>query len=259
MDRSIDNPDNFIKSNILGLYNLLSVIRKYLKKNTKKFKLIHVSTDEVYGDIKEGLRSGEKFPYSPSSPYSASKASADHLLRSFVRTYKIPAVISNCCNNYGPNQFPEKLIPKIIYNIINNKFLPIYGRGKNSREWIHVLDHCEALFKIFQKGKIGESYNVGSNKNIKNIDIAKKLIKISRKKFIKVGKNVKIKFVKDRPGHDFRYALNSKKIYKELNWKTKINLDRGLNDTFNWYLNNKKFFLSISKKLYDKRLGLKNK
>ena len=259
VDRSIDNPDNFIKSNILGLYNLLSVIRKYLKKNTKKFKLIHVSTDEVYGDIKEGLRSGEKFPYSPSSPYSASKASADHLLRSFVRTYKIPAVISNCCNNYGPNQFPEKLIPKLIYNIINNKFLPIYGRGKNSREWIHVLDHCEALFKIFQKGKIGESYNVGSNKNIKNIDIAKKLIKISRKKFIKVGKNVKIKFVKDRPGHDFRYALNSKKIYKELNWKTKINLDKGLNDTFNWYLNNKKFFLSISKKLYDKRLGLKNK
>ncbi len=259
VDRSIDNPDNFIKSNILGLYNLLSVIRKYLKKKTKKFKLIHVSTDEVYGDIKEGLRSGEKFPYSPSSPYSASKASADHLLRSFVRTYKIPAVISNCCNNYGPNQFPEKLIPKLIYNIINNKFLPIYGRGKNSREWIHVLDHCEALFKIFQKGKIGESYNVGSNKNIKNVDIAKKLIKISRKKFIKVGKNVKIKFVKDRPGHDFRYALNSKKIYKELNWKTKINLDRGLNDTFNWYLNNKKFFLSISKKLYDKRLGLKNK
>ena len=259
VDRSIDNPDNFIKSNILGLYNLLSVIRKYLKKNTKKFKLIHVSTDEVYGDIKEGLRSGEKFPYSPSSPYSASKASADHLLRSFVRTYKIPAVISNCCNNYGPNQFPEKLIPKLIYNIINNKFLPIYGRGKNSREWIHVLDHCEALFKIFQKGKIGESYNVGSNKNIKNVDIAKKLIKISRKKLIKVGKNVKIKFVKDRPGHDFRYALNSKKIYKELNWKTKINLDRGLNDTFNWYLNNKKFFLSISKKLYDKRLGLKNK
>ena len=259
VDRSIDNPDNFIKSNILGLYNLLSVIRKYIKKNSKKFKLIHVSTDEVYGDIKEGLRSGEKFPYSPSSPYSASKASADHLLRSFVRTYKIPAVISNCCNNYGPNQFPEKLIPKLIYNIINNKFLPIYGRGKNSREWIHVLDHCEALFKIFQKGKIGESYNVGSNKNIKNVDIAKKLIKISRKKFIKVGKNVKIKFVKDRPGHDFRYALNSKKIYKELNWKTKINLDRGLNDTFNWYLNNKKFFLSISKKLYDKRLGLKNK
>ena len=259
VDRSIDKAHHFIRSNISGAYSILEAIRKFEKNTKKKLKLLQVSTDEVYGDIKEGLRSGEKFPYSPSSPYSASKASADHLLRSFVRTYKIPAVISNCCNNYGPNQFPEKLIPKLIYNIINNKFLPIYGRGKNSREWIHVLDHCEALFKIFQKGKIGESYNVGSNKNIKNIDIAKKLIKISRKKLIKVGKNVKIKFVKDRPGHDFRYALNSKKIYKELNWKTKINLDRGLNDTFNWYLNNKKFFLSISKKLYDKRLGLKNK
>ena len=257
VDRSIDNPDNFIKSNILGLYNLLKSIKKYLKKNKKKFKLVHVSTDEVYGDIKKGVRSDENFPYSPSSPYSASKASADHLLKSFIRTYKIPAVISNCCNNYGPNQFPEKLIPKLIYNILNNKFLPIYGKGKNSREWIHVLDHCEALLKIFQKGKIGESYNVGSNKNIKNIDIAKKLIKLSKKKSIRIGKNVKIKFVKDRPGHDLRYALDSKKMYKELKWKTKIDLNKGLNDTFIWYLNNKNFFLSISKKLYDKRLGLK--
>ena len=257
VDRSIDNPDNFIKSNILGLYNLLKAIRKYLKKNKKKFKLVHISTDEVYGDIEEGKRSDENFPYAPSSPYSSSKASADHLLKSFIRTYKVPAVISNCCNNYGPNQFPEKLIPKLIYNILNNKFLPIYGKGKNSREWIHVSDHCEALLKIFKKGKIGESYNVGSNKNIKNIDIAKKLIKISKKQSIHIGKNVKIKFVKDRPGHDLRYALDSKKIYRELKWKNKISLNKGLNDTFNWYLNNKKFFLSISKKLYDKRLGLK--
>jgi len=257
VDRSIDNPDNFIKSNILGLYNLLKATKKYLKKNKKKFKLVHVSTDEVYGDIEEGKRSDENFPYAPSSPYSSSKASADHLLKSFVRTYKVPAVISNCCNNYGPNQFPEKLIPKLIYNILNNKFLPIYGKGKNSREWIHVSDHCEALLKIFQKGKIGESYNVGSNKNIKNIDIAKKLIEISKRQSVRVGKNVKIKFVKDRPGHDLRYALNSKKIYKELKWKNKINLNKGLHDTFNWYLNNKKFFLSISKKLYDKRLGLR--
>ena len=257
VDRSIDNPDNFIKSNILGLYNLLKATKKYLKKNKKKFKLVHVSTDEVYGDIEEGKRSDENFPYAPSSPYSSSKASADHLLKSFIRTYKVPAVISNCCNNYGPNQFPEKLIPKLIYNILNNKFLPIYGKGKNSREWIHVSDHCEALLKIFQKGKIGESYNVGSNKNIKNIDIAKKLIEISKRQSVRVGKNVKIKFVKDRPGHDLRYALNSKKIYKELKWKNKINLNKGLHDTFNWYLNNKKFFLSISKKLYDKRLGLR--
>ena len=215
VDRSIDNPDNFIKSNILGLYNLLKATRKYLKKNKKKFKLVHVSTDEVYGDIEEGKRSDENFPYAPSSPYSSSKASADHLLKSFIRTYKVPAVISNCCNNYGPNQFPEKLIPKLIYNILNNKFLPIYGKGKNSREWIHVSDHCEALLKIFQKGKIGESYNVGSNKNIKNIDIAKKLIEISKRQSVRVGKNVKIKFVKDRPGHDLRYALNSKKICKK--------------------------------------------
>ena len=146
---------------------------------------------------------------------------------------------------------------RIFYLFLNNKFLPIYGKGKNSREWIHVLDHCEALLKIFQKGKIGESYNVGSNKNIRNIDIAKKLIKISKKQSIRTGKNVKIKFVKDRPGHDLRYALNSKKIYKKLKWKNKISLDKGLNDTFNWYLNNKKFFLDVSKKLYDKRLGLR--
>ena len=256
VDRSIDNPKNFIKSNILGVYNLLESINKYLKKSRKKIKLVHVSTDEVYGDIKMGIRSSEKFSYNPSSPYSASKASADHLIKSFVRTYKFPAIISNCCNNYGPNQFPEKLIPKLIYNIIKNKPLPIYGKGKNSREWIHVEDHCEALLKIFLKGQIGESYNVGSNQNIKNIDIAKRLIRILKTNKIIMGNNVKIKFVKDRPGHDFRYALDSKKIRKELKWKSKIDLARGLADTFQWYLNNMDFFSSISKKLYDKRLGL---
>jgi len=256
VDRSIDNPRNFIKTNIVGVYNLLETINKYLKKNRKKIKLVHVSTDEVYGDIKIGKKSNEKFSYNPSSPYSASKASADHLINSFVRTYKFPAVISNCCNNYGPNQFPEKLIPKLIYNILKNKPLPIYGSGKNSREWIHVQDHCEALLKIFYKGKIGESYNVGSNQNIKNIDIAKKLIRILKINSIMIGNNVKIKLVKDRPGHDFRYALDCKKIYKELKWRSKINLNRGLADTFRWYLNNKDFFTSVSKKLYAKRLGL---
>ena len=217
---------------------------------------MHVSTDEVYGDIKIGKRSNEKFSYNPSSPYSASKASADHLIRAFVRTYKFPAIISNCCNNYGPNQFPEKLIPKLIHNIIKNKPLPIYARGENSREWIHVLDHCEALLKIFYKGNIGESYNVGSNQNIKNIDIAKKLIRILKTNLVTIGSNVKIKFVRDRPGHDFRYALDCKKIHKELKWKSKIDLNEGLVDTFRWYLNNKDFFTSISKKLYAKRLGL---
>jgi len=257
VDRSIDNPKNFIKSNILGVYNLLDAINFYLKKNQKVLKLIHVSTDEVYGDIKSGHRSDEKFSYDPSSPYSATKASADHLIKSFVRTYKTPAIISNCCNNYGPNQFPEKLIPKLIYNIINNKPLPIYGRGENSREWIHVQDHCEALLKIFFKGKIGESYNIGSNQNIRNIDIVKKLIAILKNKSISVGNKVKIKFVKDRPGHDFRYALDSRKIQRKLKWKAKINLEKGLESTFQWYLDNYNFFTSVSKKLYDKRLGLK--
>jgi dTDP-glucose 4,6-dehydratase len=257
VDRSIDDPKSFIKSNIIGVYNLLEVVKKYLKGKHKKIKLIHISTDEVYGDIKSGKRSDEKFSYNPSSPYAASKASADHLIKSYIRTYKIPAIISNCCNNYGPNQFPEKLIPKLIYNIIKNKPLPIYAKGKNSREWIHVYDHCEALLKIFLKGKIGESYNVGSNQNVKNIDIAKKLIFIQKNTLVNRKNKVKIIFVKDRPGHDFRYALNSKKIQSKLKWKAKIKLQIGLKGTFDWYFNNFKFFTSISKKLYNKRLGLK--
>ena len=217
---------------------------------------MHVSTDEVYGDLIKG-RSDEKFPYNPSSPYSSTKASADHLVKAYIRTYKIPAIVSNCCNNYGPNQFPEKLIPKLIFNIINNVPLPIYGKGKNSREWMHVQDHCEALLLIYLKGKTGESYNIGSGMNLRNIDIAKKLLKIVKTKPLKINKKVKIKFVKDRPGHDFRYALNNNKILKELGWKTKISLDIGLSQTFDWYLNNKSFFKTVSKKLYINRLGLK--
>ncbi len=257
VDRSIDSPKTFIDSNIYGLYNLLEATQSYLKKNKKKFRFIHISTDEVYGDIKLGKRSNENYSYNPSSPYSASKASADHLLKSFVRTYKFPAIISNCCNNYGPNQFPEKLIPKLIHNILNGKALPIYAKGLNSREWIHVYDHCEALMKIFNNGKIGESYNVGSNENLRNIDIAKLLLKLAKYKSLKINKKVKIKFVKDRPGHDFRYALDSKKIFKNLGWKTKISLRNGLSQTFDWYMNNKNFFTSVSKKLYVNRLGLR--
>ena len=252
VDRSIDKPKNFIYSNILGTYNLLESILAY----KKKIKLVHVSTDEVYGDLIKG-RSDEKFPYNPSSPYSSSKASADHLIKAYIRTYKIQAVISNCCNNYGPNQFPEKLIPKLIFNIMNNKPLPIYAKGKNSREWIHVQDHCEALLLVYLKGKIGESYNIGSSMNLRNIDIAKKLFKIAKNKSIRINKKVKIKFVKDRPGHDFRYALNNKKILKRLGWKTKISMHLGLSQTFDWYLNNKAFFNSVSKRLYINRLGLK--
>ena len=258
VDRSIDDPKEFIQSNILGVYNLLQSLREYLSVNKKKIRLIHISTDEVYGDIPAGKRSHERFPYDPSSPYSASKASADHLIKSFVKTYKLPLIISNCCNNYGPNQFPEKLIPKIIYNIIYNIPIPIYGKGKNSREWIYVTDHCEALLKIFLKGKIGESYNVGTNENIKNIDMAKKLIKSSKSKN-STNINTKLIFVKDRPGHDLRYALDSSKIKKKLNWKPKVSLQKGLKYTYEWYQDNLKYFSSVSKKLYDKRLGLKNK
>ena len=230
---------------------------KYLEnfqKKNKKTRLIHISTDEVYGDVLKG-RSKENDPYKPSSPYAASKASSDHLVYSYVRTYKLNAMITNCSNNYGPNQHPEKLIPKLIYNIINNKSLPIYGSGKNSREWIFVDDHCEALLKVFKNGSKGEFYNIGSNININNLDIVKILISIAKKK-IKLGKNVKIKFVKDRPGHDIRYALDSKKIFRKLKWKSKINLKKGLENTFNWYFKNMKYYTSLKKKDITNRLGI---
>ena len=255
VDRSIDGPAEFIKSNIVGVFNLLEIFKEFSKKN-KKTKLIHISTDEVYGDVLKG-RSKENDPYKPSSPYAASKASSDHLVYSYVRTYKLNAMITNCSNNYGPNQHPEKLIPKLIYNIINNKALPLYGKGKNSREWIFVDDHCEALLKVFRNGSKGEFYNIGSNINFNNLDIAKLLIKIAKKK-IKVGKNVKIKFVKDRPGHDFRYALNSKKIKKKLKWKSVTSLKSGLNNTFDWYFKNMKYYTSLKKKDITNRLGVIN-
>ena len=253
VDRSIDNPDSFIHSNIVCVYKMLEFFKRYSKKY--KSKLIHISTDEVYGDIIKG-RSTEKYPYNPSSPYAASKASSDHLVSSYVRTYKIPAIVTNCSNNYGPKQHPEKLIPKLIYNILNDKSLPIYGKGQNSREWIYVKDHCEALFEIFKKGKIGEFYNIGSNINLSNLVVSKHLINIS-KKFINVGKNVKIKFIKDRPGHDVRYALNSNKIKKQLKWKARTNFQEGIDLTFKWYNNNKRYFETLNKRDILKRLGNK--
>ena len=251
VDRSIDNPDSFIQSNIVGVYNLLESFKNYSKKN--KSKLIHISTDEVYGDILSG-RSHEEYPYQPSSPYAASKAASDHLVSSYIRTYNLPAMVTNCSNNYGPKQHPEKLIPKLIYNIMNNKPLPIYGRGTNSREWIYVKDHCEALIKVFTKGKIGEFYNIGSNKNLNNLQVTRELLKGS-KNIIKIGKKVKIKFVKDRPGHDIRYALNSNKIKKKLGWSPKINFKKGIKLTLDWYFENKSYYKSLSKKDIINRLG----
>ena len=245
VDRSIDGPETFIKNNILGIFNLLQAFKKHILKN-KNCKLIHISTDEVYGDVLFG-RSKESDTYKPSSPYAASKASSDHLVYSFIRTYKIPAIITNCSNNYGPRQHPEKLIPKLIYNILNNKSLPIYGKGLNSREWIYVDDHCEALIKVSEKGKIGNFYNIGSNFNLNNLKITKNLLKIAKKR-IKIGNNVKIKFVKDRPGHDLRYALNSNKIIKSLKWKPKVKIANGLIRTFDWYLKNPGYYSKLKKK-----------
>ncbi|MDC1151123.1 dTDP-glucose 4,6-dehydratase [Pelagibacteraceae bacterium] len=256
VDRSIDSPKDFIDSNILGTFNILEQIKKYKNRYKKKIRLIHISTDEVYGDLKDNDRSNENSAYRPSSPYAASKASSDHLIKSYSRTYNIDAVISNCCNNYGPGQFPEKLIPTLIFNILNNNSLPIYGKGLNSREWIHVEDHCKGIFAIFKRGKNGESYNIGTGKNINNLNLTKFLLKIVAKKIL-IGKKVKIKFVKDRPGHDIRYALDCKKISKILKWRPLMKFENGLSDTFDWYLNNYEFFNYFSKKKFFKRLGLK--
>ena len=251
VDRSIDGPKNFISSNIIGTFNLLEIIRTLRNKT----KLIHISTDEVYGDVLTG-RSKEDDSYKPSSPYSASKASSDHLVYSYIRTFNIPAIVTNCSNNYGPRQHPEKLIPKLIYNILNNKELPIYGKGKNSREWIYVDDHCEALIKVSKVGKLGEFYNIGSNYNLDNITVVKKLLHVAKKK-IKIGNKVKIIFVKDRPGHDMRYAIDSSKIKNKLKWKPKINFLNGLEKTFKWYFDNQKYYSKLNKKDITRRIGIK--
>ena len=199
-------------------------------------------------------RSKETDAYRPSSPYSASKAASDHLVTSYVRTYQIPAIVTNCSNNFGPRQHPEKLIPKLIYNILNNKNLPIYGKGINSREWIFVEDHCRALIKVYTSGKVGQFYNIGSNYNLDNLTVVKKLLSVAKNK-IKLGSNVKIIFVKDRPGHDLRYAIDSNKIKKNLKWKTNFNFMSGLKKTFEWYLHNQKYYSNINKKDIIKRLG----
>jgi dTDP-glucose 4,6-dehydratase len=252
VDRSIDAPKQFIESNILGVFNLLESIKNY----KKKIKLIHISTDEVYGDIKKNYKSKEEDAYNPSSPYSASKASGDLLIKSYIRTYKIPAIITNCCNNFGPNQYPEKLIPTIIYNILNKKPIPIYGTGENLREWIYVKDHCDALIKVAEKGIIGENYNIGSGIVLNNIQIAKKIISIFKK--INYNKNIKSKIhlVKDRPGHDLRYCLDSSKIRNKLKWKYKSSFDQKINETIFWYIN--KLRSNYFKNKYFKyRIGLK--
>ena len=255
VDRSIDNPKKFLDNNINGVFNLMESVLIYLKKQKrKKFRFIHISTDEVYGDIKKNKKSKEEDSYIPSSPYAASKAASDLLIKSYIRTYEFPAIITNCCNNYGPNQYPEKLIPRMIINFKNNLNLPVYGNGKNEREWIHVQDHCQALLKIFQKGVLGENYNIGSGKIVRNLDLIKKII-IYCKKFLQ--SESQIEYVKDRPGHDKRYALNSNKIRRHLGWTTKYNFNTGIENTIMWYINNKQWIKKIINKKYSKRIGLK--
>jgi dTDP-glucose 4,6-dehydratase len=233
VDRSISNAKPFVDSNIYGVYTILEAVRKYDKK------LVHISTDEVFGNLKSES-ADEKFRFNPSSPYSASKASAEHLVNSFFVTYDCDCIITRCTNNYGPRQFPEKLIPKTILYALNNKKIPIYGTGENIRDWIHVNDHCDAIYQVLKKGKKGSSYNISSDNEIDNKIIIKKILLLMKK-----DENM-VEYVKDRPGHDFRYSMDSTKIRKELGWSPKIEFDKGLKNTVKWYLENEQWWKKIS-------------
>ena len=262
VDRSIDAPREFIDTNIIGTFNLLQASRINISKNKNNFKFIHVSTDEVYGDLGSNGYFDEESPYRPNSPYSASKAASDHLSRSWGKTFNLPVIITNCSNNYGANQFPEKLIPLIIINCIDWKQLPVYGNGENIRDWLFVEDHCIALETIFSKGKVGETYNIGGSNEIKNIDIVKIICDIMDE--LKPSKNGSyrnlITFVDDRPGHDKRYAVDSTKLQNTLNWEPKESFQSGIKKTIEWYLNNEDWWRKIQRNNYNQqRLGLKNK
>ena len=264
VDRSIDGPADFIQTNIVGTSVLLQEALQYYKKlageKSSGFRFHHISTDEVFGSLGEEGFFTEKTPYNPSSPYSASKASSDHLVRAWHRTFGLPVIISNCSNNYGPFQFPEKLIPLMILNCLEEKPLPIYGKGKNVRDWLYVEDHCDAIHTIIEKGVIGETYNVGGNNEIQNIDIVKTICGILDK--VSPSKNGRsysalMKFVTDRPGHDFRYAIDSSKLKNELNWSPKETFDSGIRKTIDWYLENRLWWLQIQNNTYQQeRLGV---
>jgi dTDP-glucose 4,6-dehydratase len=243
VDRSITGPDEFIQTNILGTVSLLNAARESWKDNSEGKLFYHISTDEVYGSLGETGWFTETTPYDPRSPYSASKASSDHLVRAYGHTFGIPVIISNCSNNYGPNQFPEKLIPLSISNIRNNKKIPVYGKGENVRDWLYVEDHAKAIDLIFHKGKKGETYNIGGNNEWKNIDLIRLLCRImDRKLNRKEGSSEKlITFVKDRPGHDLRYAIDSSKLRKELGWTPIPDFAEGLEKTVGWYLDNQEW------------------
>jgi dTDP-glucose 4,6-dehydratase len=247
VDRSIEDPLAFLRTNIFGTANLLNAARKTWKSFEGKL-FYHISTDEVYGSLgKEGFFY-ETTSYDPKSPYSASKASSDHLVRAYKNTYKLPIVISNCSNNYGPNQFPEKLIPLCINNIKNNKPLPIYGKGENIRDWLYVVDHARAIDVIFHEGKNGETYNIGGHNEWTNIDLVKQLCKVMDTKLNRhFGTSEKlITYVKDRAGHDLRYAIDATKIKDELNWVPSLQFEEGLEKTVAWYLENESWLNGVT-------------
>lgn len=254
VDRSISHPMEFIFTNIVGTVNLLNAFRMIWKDDFSGKKFYHISTDEVYGTLGETGYFTEKTPYDPHSPYSASKASSDHLVRAYHDTFGLPIVISNCSNNYGPNQFPEKLLPLFIHNIKNHKPLPVYGKGLNTRDWLYVEDHASAIDLIFHRGKTGETYNIGGNNEWKNIDLINKLCQIMDTKLgRKAGESAKlITFVKDRAGHDLRYAIDSSKLQSGLGWSPSVNFEQGLEKTVNWYLTNEKWLENVTSGEYQK-------
>jgi dTDP-glucose 4,6-dehydratase len=251
VDRSIDGPEDFIQTNVVGTFHLLEESRRYLAAAPGSFRFLHVSTDEVFGALGPTGSFVESTPYDPRSPYSASKAASDHLVNAYVHTYKFPAVTTNCSNNYGPYQFPEKLIPLTIANALAGKRLPVYGKGENVRDWIYVTDHCEAVRAVLAKGRIGESYLIGSHNEKKNIDVVHQICD-TLDELHPSGKPHRslIEFVTDRAGHDFRYAIDPSKIEREVGWKSKINFDEGIKKTIEWYLANREWTDAIRSGAY---------
>ena len=254
VDRSISNPTEFVFTNIVGTVNLLNAARSIWKENLAGKRFYHISTDEVYGSLGESGFFTEATPYDPKSPYSASKASSDHLVRAYHHTFGLPVVLSNCSNNYGPNQFPEKLLPLFINNIRHNKPLPVYGKGENVRDWLYVLDHAAAIDLIFHKGNDGETYNIGGNNEWKNIDLIRLLCRLMDEKLGRgPGTSEKlITYVKDRAGHDLRYAIDSSKLQNELGWKPSVNFETGLSKTVDWYLSNQEWLDHVTSGDYQK-------
>ena len=252
VDRSITDPLMFAKTNILGTINVLNAFKSIWKNNWEGKRFYHISTDEVYGSLGESGLFEETSAYRPNSPYAASKAGSDHFVRAYGETYDMPYVISNCSNNYGPNQFPEKLIPLCINNILNNKSLPIYGDGKNTRDWLYVIDHASAIDLIFHKGKASETYNVGGFNECKNIDLVILLCQqIDKKLDRKSGTSEKlITFVNDRPGHDLRYAIDASKLNRALGWRPSVTFEEGLSKTIDWYLNSKDWLENVTSGSY---------